>query len=225
MTLFELMVAIAIAGILATLSIAALQALVGRARARDGALEATSLAQLGQALASSTGVRHALLVSVGEDDGWLRLVRDDGRRLATCLAANPAWVVAGDFAGATCAGLSRAEDAVALDARLRVGPGGGVLEARGPAASCPDAGTYGPPFCEVPGHLACTFCSTVQERVAGVVVFEPRGEVRLLDGDGTAVDAAGGTLVLEREDEPGEPRGFMVTRLGIVRSVGALGED
>jgi hypothetical protein len=220
-------VVLAIAGILASLSYAGFQGLLGRARTTDSALEATLLAQSARALASSTGVPHALLVSAGPKGGWMRVVRDERRRLGPCLAANPGWSEAGAFpkptgAGLPCAGLAQAEEAVALDARLQLGPAGGFAAAQAPAESCEGGGPFGAPYCDVPADRACTFCSSGAERTAGAILFEPRGFTRLLDGAGGVVAGAGGSLALERADAPGNPQGFLVTRLGIVRTVGAL---
>lgn len=185
-TLLELLITLAIAAVLVSLSAYTLSSTNSRARARNAALELSALYSTAQARATARGVPHYVIL---HDDGrrpgaWLLERADSHGRLDWAGAPLPALRGAGlhvDSLSLDSAGLAF----LPLDSpHLRPRP------LPGPFTSIPlaPAGSQ--------GLLAgCSFCTGSAGSARGVIRFSPDGTVRLETGD-PATAAGGGVLAV-----------------------------
>jgi prepilin-type N-terminal cleavage/methylation domain-containing protein len=201
-TLLELLVTLAVAAVLASLSAYALSSTNTRARARNAALELSSLYSTAQARATARGVPHYVIL------------HDDGHRAGAWLLERAHAQGSLDWAGAPLSALREAGthvDSLSLDS-----VGLAFLPLDSPhVRPRPLPG----PFTSVPlassgsrGLLAgCSFCTGESGNARGVIRFSPDGTVRLETGDPAA--AAGGgvfAVIAGTEQSPQGPAQIVV---------------
>lgn len=233
-TLLELMVVVAIIGILAALSFAAMGRMTPRARLRGANQKLAGELSTGRSHAYGRDVRTALLVNTAFPVGaksrvavWL--VTDPSFALLTAMAVNNRWQDARDLvppAGPAFQILSTEilDENVGLPENIR-GPAtvsafrGNVDRKaytgnapRHPRCNGAEAGFFPPPFCMVPVG-GCTFCTDGR----GAVVFEPDGRVRLFGSDGHEGIGRAGSLSLTAAGSD-EVLSVILTSSGLVRS-------
>lgn len=191
-TLLELLVTLAIAAVLVSLSVYALSSTNSRARARNAALELSALYSTAQARATARGLPHYVIF------------HDDGRHAGAWLLERADSEGRMEWAGAPLSALREAGtrvDSLALDsAGLAFLPLDSLhLRPRplpGPFSSIPLAPS-GPQ-----GLLAgCSFCTGSAGSARGVIRFSPDGTVRLETGEPASATGGGVLAVIAGSEQ------------------------
>ncbi|HLL55377.1 MAG TPA: prepilin-type N-terminal cleavage/methylation domain-containing protein [Myxococcaceae bacterium] len=213
-TLIELAVAVALAGILLTLAWNGMRSLPKMARLSSSVVELSS--ELTQARGRATGkkVRTAVLLSATQREFQYLEVEDPGLTLDNVLRSRAGWPT---FAAGTSSAPPRiiaggkpytVVGQGKLSGDLALAPQGhkGLMDDK-THPRCSGAGSdyvtvadgngggyFPPPYCRIPAQSGCTFCSVDGTATRGIILFEPDGRVRLFDAAGNESLARAGSI-------------------------------
>lgn len=239
-TLIEALVAVAILGVMASLSFVALERLPRRARVNSSIIQLGSDLAAAKGSAYGRGARVAVLINAGNGDDRIRywVVQDDFNLLDDAMVAEADWEDPSDLevpAGAPTGAEFRVLDSRTLDSGVFLHAGGYKTLVSSASTGCTGVGAniamrsgvtattnlgsnfFPPPYCKVPDDAGCTFCSS-SGNVRGAVFFEPDGRVTLLDNDGTRDGRGGGSIALAMPGEPNTTqRAVAIASSGLLR--------
>ncbi|OJH42133.1 hypothetical protein BON30_02640 [Cystobacter ferrugineus] len=245
------MTVVGIIGILAALSLAALEVLPQRTRLTGGALEFAAVISSARSHAYGRNQRVAVLINAATQelgkpiDYWV--VVDKGSYLLNALRAKPNWTRLSDLKFTPSSGTGGEElftmyDSGHFNPSVRVLPQGfsqavgsvahpscGKLEyadialARGQPKT--SSHMFPPPYCFVPSNSGCTFCSGdgMTTDLRGVIFFEPDGSVRFANAAGVFSRDGAASITLLPTGGGGleSAQAVVITNTGLVRTFSA----
>lgn len=246
-SLIELMTVVGIIGILAALSLAALEVLPQRTRLTGGALEFAAVVSSARSQAYGRNQRVAVLLNadkatLGEPISYWVVV-DKWSNISKALSTNSNWKELNDLKpGAPALPSDRfmVYDSGHFNSTVRVLNDGfkaavgsvahpgcskypGIGLSRGQPSGSDDS--FPPPYCFVPSRKACTFCSGdgTSTQVRGVIFFEPDGSVRFSDAAGNLSSEGAASITLLPTGGGGlqSAQAVVITNTGLVRTFSA----
>lgn len=243
-TLLEMSTVLAIIGVLAALSYAALEVLPQRTRLTGSALEFSAVLSSARSHAYGRNQRVVVLINAstvnGTDPVQYWAVADNWFNMEKTLAANPDWNTLSDLvpvAPAPAGSQYLVFDSGRFNASVRLVQNGfknavGSVAAKGCGTTLTDkismaegpttgSDSFPPPFCFVPADRACTFCTGEgdDKPVRGAVFFEPDGTVSFTDASGVAVaDGSASITLTPVKGELSTAQAVVMTNTGLVRT-------